>query len=200
MARKIRRDIETMMALVSFGLSLSGRRYRGTREMLQRMLEDLETGFLFELNLAAEAQAMQKFRKQMRSNSRVYIPKLYRDLSSKHVLVVEHLKGESLAKFRERAAGDAEATKDFAELALREILTQVFDHGNFHADPHAGNFLVMEDGRLGLIDFGLTGEFTGQDRKKIGKAVKALMARDADSVISALLELRTLQKISGLEV
>lgn len=193
-SKKIKRDTETLRTLAALAYKVSDRNYRATLRMVQRMIEDLETGFLSELDLRSEAQALEQFRRRMRANSRVYIPQVFTDLSSKNILVVEEIKGESLAKFRECDEKDAKETKALAELALREILTQIFDHGTFHADPHAGNFLVMPDGRLALIDFGLTGEFTNQDRKKIAKAVKALMARDADSVIRSILEFSTTPK------
>ena len=40
------------------------------------------------------------------------------------------------------------------------ILAQVFEHGFYHADPHPGNFILMKDGRVGLIDFGNVGKCT----------------------------------------
>jgi len=193
-ASQIKRDTETLRTLAAFAYKLSDKSHRATLRMVQRMIEDLETGFLSELDLTGEARALEEFRKRLRASSRVYIPRAFTDLSTKNILVVEEIKGESLAKFRARDGKDAKDKKALAELALREILTQIFDHGSFHADPHAGNFLVMEDGRLALIDFGLTGEFTSQDRKKIARAVKALMNRDPDAVIKALLEFSTTPK------
>lgn len=197
-AKQIKRDSETLRTLAALAFKVSDKRYRATLRMMQRMIEDLETGFLSELDLTGEARALEDFRKRMRANSRVYIPRAFTDLSSKNILVVEEVKGVSLAKFRE--GNDVKEKKALAELALREILTQIFDHGNFHADPHAGNFLVMEDGRLAMIDFGLTGEFTNKDRNKIARAVKGLMNRDPESVIKALLEFSTTPKDFDLEL
>jgi ubiquinone biosynthesis protein len=78
-----------------------------------------------------------------------------------------------------------------ARLALTEILAQVFEDGRFHADPHAGNLLVLDDGRLGLIDLGLTGELSPEERRLIARAVRAFLSRDPDDVIQALLGLTT---------
>lgn len=190
--RRIKQDVLTLTYLTAAAFFWLGRSYRSQYRMLRRVLEDLEVGFLRELDFGVEAETLERFRKRMRRNSKVYIPKVYRDLSSTNVLVVEEIEGESLARFRKRAKDDGHAAKALAELAFREILTQIFEDGNFHADPHAGNFIVMKDGRLGLIDFGLVGNFTKSDRKKISKAVKALIARDVDAVISSLLEFGTL--------
>lgn len=186
-ARKIERDIAAALALVD-GLSwVWGKKRRGTRMMVAKALDDLRLGFLSELDLEAEAAAIESFQKRLRRNPRVYVPRCYREFSSEHVLVIEELKGEPLSSFRKRAEGNPVLARQLADLALKEILTQIFDEGLFHADPHAGNLLVLEDGRLGLIDFGLTGEFTRQNRKHIAKAIRALLARDADTLITSLL-------------
>jgi ubiquinone biosynthesis protein len=63
------------------------------------------------------------------------------------------------------------------------------EEGRFHADPHAGNLLVLPGGRLGLIDFGLTGESEERDRTQIARAVRAFVAGDAERLTRALLDL-----------
>ena len=100
---------------------------------------------------------------------------------------MEELRGKPLSAWRKRARSRPKEAKQLADLALTEILRQIFEDGHFHADPHAGNLLVLEDGRLGLIDLGLTGEFSRKDRRNIVRAVRALLARDVDRVIGALL-------------
>jgi ubiquinone biosynthesis protein len=106
-------------------------------------------------------------------------------------LVLEELYGEPLSAVRERSRSNPEAAEEIAHLALKEILTQIFDEGRFHADPHGGNLLILEDGRLGLIDLGLTGELNARDRRNITKAVRAFLAKDANASLRALLEFGT---------
>ena len=78
-----------------------------------------------------------------------------------------------------------------ADLALREILSQILDDGRFHADPHGGNLLILDDGRLGLIDLGSTGTFSEEERRRISRAARAFLTRDPDAAIRALLEFGT---------
>ena len=101
---------------------------------------------------------------------------------------MEELEGEPLSAYRARAETDPDAARKVADLALREILTQVFENGRFHADPHAGNLFVLPDGRLGLIDLGLTGESGTQDRRRIARAVRAFVSGDAEALTRALLD------------
>jgi ubiquinone biosynthesis protein len=105
---------------------------------------------------------------------------------------MEELRGEPLSSYRRRARRDPEAARRIASLALEEILRQIFEDGRFHADPHAGNLLVLEDGRLGLVDLGLTGELAREDRRRIAQAVKSFVGRDADGLIRVLLGFGTL--------
>ncbi|MBI3542570.1 MAG: AarF/ABC1/UbiB kinase family protein [Deltaproteobacteria bacterium] len=176
-AREIERDMNAGRALVGlFGSAIA-----------LKALEDLAVGFRGEVDLRNEAASLEEFGRRFRKNPRVCVPKCYAELSSERVLVMEELKGEPLSELKRRAKDDREGARRAADLALKEILSQVFVEGRFHGDPHAGNLLVLPDGRLGLIDLGLTGEFSSKDRKNISRAVRAFLKRDPDSLIKALL-------------
>lgn len=190
-AEAIERDLRSARAL----LPLVARLPRGDREaaarLLTRALDDLGAGLRRETDLLAEADSLREFRRRLQRNPKVVVPEVHRDLCRPGVLVMELLEGESLAAFRARAAQDPEAARRVATLALREILQQVFEDGRFHADPHAGNLLVLPDGRLGIVDLGLTAEFGAAERKQITQAIHAFLARDPQRVIRALLALGT---------
>lgn len=187
----IERDLRSARAL----LPLVARLPRGDRELarrlLSRALDDLATGLRRETDLLAEADSLREFRRRLQRNPRVVVPECHRDLCRPGVLVMEALEGESLSAFRARAAKDPVAARTIAKLAFQEILQQVFEDGRFHADPHSGNLLVLPDGRLGIIDLGLTAEFGAAERKSITEAIRAFLARDPQRVIRSLLALGT---------
>jgi ubiquinone biosynthesis protein len=161
------------------------------REEISRALEvlaALERGLLAECDLVGEASAYQDFGARLAGNLRVRVPACHTELCSPRALVLEELVGVPLASLRSRSPRDA-TRRRAADLALREILAQVFEDGRFHADPHGGNLLWLEDGRIGLIDLGLTGELTRDARRQIARAVRAFLSRDADGVLRALLAL-----------
>lgn len=162
---------------------------------LERALEDLRSAFESELDFRAEARNISEFRERFKANPRVAVPRCYEEWSGEEVLVMEELEGEPLSAFRARAARDPAAAKRAASLALTEILKQIFADGRFHADPHAGNLLILPDGRLGLIDLGLTGELSNADRDNIGRAIRAFLARDAEAVFDALLSFGTVPEL-----
>jgi ubiquinone biosynthesis protein len=152
------------------------------------VLAALERSLLAECDLGAEASAYRDFGARLAGNPRVRVPHCYSEWSSPRALVLEELVGVPLASLRTRSPRDA-TRRRAADAALREILAQVFEDGRFHADPHGGNLLWLEDGRLGLIDLGLTGELTRAARRQIASAVRAFLSRDADGVLRALLAL-----------
>lgn len=184
--REIDRDVHATQAYLNILFLFPRKERRFVKEMMRRALNDLAEGLRMETDLRNEAKSLEGFRKKLANHSKVVIPKVFQKISKKEILVMEELKGIPLSQVRTKA--DAETAKKVADLALTEILKQVFEDGRFHADPHGGNLLLLEDGRLGLIDLGLTGEFTAKDRKTIARAVKAFVARDADRLIETLLE------------
>ena len=187
MEAQIERDLRVARVLLPLALGLSRRGGSASRLLLTRSLDDLAEAYVREVDLLREAASLEEFQRRFEGSSKVKVPKCYHELSSKHVLVMEELVGEPLSAYRQRAKTDPEAARRVANLALTEILKQVFEDGHFHADPHAGNLLILEDGRLGIIDLGLTGELRSEDRRRIASAVKAFLARDAQAVMRSLL-------------
>lgn len=188
--KKIERDLAVAAVLmdVFFAARRSG---RAERALLAQCLDDLARGYVQEVDLEHEAAALRTFARSFEKNPNVCVPRCFDGLSSKSVLVMEELVGEPLSTYRRRARHNPKAAQRIANLALSEILKQIFEDGRFHADPHAGNLLVLEDGRLGIIDLGLTGELSPGDRRRIVRAVKAFLARDADGLLQTLLEFGT---------
>ena len=82
-----------------------------------------------------------------RLSGKVYVPKVYK--ATRKVLVTEWIQGKKLAD------SEAEVIQRLTPVGVECFLIQLLETGNFHADPHPGNLLVTEDGRLALIDFGL---------------------------------------------
>jgi predicted unusual protein kinase regulating ubiquinone biosynthesis (AarF/ABC1/UbiB family) len=190
--RAIERDLNA--ATLVWDIAQRLRRSNGTRseEAIARALRDLGEAMRAEVDLQREAAALEEFGRRFRANPRIRVPVVYRALCSAHALVMEELSGEPLSAFRARARHDPEAARKVAALAVQEILAQIFDEGRFHADPHAGNLLILPDGRLGLVDLGLVGEAFPEDRKRIARAVRAFVSGDPDVLTRTLLEFGSL--------
>ena len=186
--REIDRDLNAAELLVDLLLTIPGYARKRTRVAISHALRDLGAALRNEVDLRREATSLEWFGRRLRSNPKVRVPVVYRQWSSGRALVMEELIGEPLSVYRARAKADPDAARRVADLAFKEIIKQVFEEGRFHADPHAGNLIILPDGRLGLIDLGLTGESGSRDRKRIARAVRAFVSGDPDALCRALLD------------
>ncbi|MBI4130532.1 AarF/ABC1/UbiB kinase family protein [Candidatus Roizmanbacteria bacterium] len=122
-----------------------------------------------ELNYYIEAENMQKLSESVRKHqvTNVVIPKSYYRLSTKRVLVQEYIDGVPLSRVLQKmrlGTMTAEKLKKMGidikqtpRVMVSEILREYFIDGMFHADPHPGNILLLPQGKIGIIDFGIVG-------------------------------------------
>lgn len=189
-ARQITQDIAQLKNLVERLFSTASVRASldpALRFTILKLLENLGKALVKEVDLVLEKEQLSRFAHIMKGRAELVVPKVFEEWCDSELLVMEELKGESLSDYRKRNSQNSVALKKYAGIALKEVLRQVFTEGAFHADPHMGNLIVLADGRLGFIDFGLTGELSNRDRAQLGKAIKALMAKDAEKLIQSLL-------------
>ncbi len=161
---------------------------RGSRRLLSE-LEDLLSAFRRELNLRQERDTIIRIREKigMKRQAVLRVPEVHPDLTSASVLVVERFHGTSLAKIVSgEVTIDDSKRKKLARSMLNEMLVQVFEVGLFHADPHAGNLILLDDGSVGLFDWGLAGELGETDRKHIAAMLRSVITMDMERLIEAL--------------
>jgi ubiquinone biosynthesis protein len=121
------------------------------------------------------------------STDGIVIPQAYHDLSTRRVLVMERLDGQALSKAAQDPLADCDRERLAREL-LDSLLRQIVVDGVFHADPHPGNILLLDDGRLGLIDFGSVGRLDSGLRAALQRLMLAIDRRDPVAMTDALLE------------
>ena len=184
-----RRLLETVAALEQTArllrpLAVTRLARRGVKEM-----RELAAAFRRELSLTAERETIDRVRSKMvgRRQKLLVIPEVNADFCSDAVLTVERFVGTSLADVvAGKVALPAASRSRLARGMLAELLVQVFELGLFHADPHAGNLILMEDGTVGIFDWGLAGELRDHDRRHIAHILRAIVSLDLEELISAL--------------
>ncbi len=146
------------------------------------IVQEFEAAIHQELDFLQEARASARFRQNFSGDDAVTSPLVHREWSTGRVLVMELLRGRRIGALR-GAGEDARA-------AIRQLIDasykQVFEHGFFHGDPHPGNVLVLEDGRLGFLDFGLTGTLTAEMQDVILTLFVALVQQDPETLALTL--------------
>ena len=153
---------------------------KGVKEFA-RSLED-------ELDYMVEASHLERFARQFLDDETMYVPKVYRELSTKRVLVMEFIDGikaSDLVHLQKKGY-------DLKELAGRgadSTLKQICVHGFYHADPHPGNVLILPNDVICFIDFGMMGRIGQQEREDFTDFVELLIQRDEENAVEALLKL-----------
>jgi ubiquinone biosynthesis protein len=138
-----------------------------------------------ELDLRVEARNMTSVAAAPGSRD-IAIPVPYQPLCTGLVLVMERFDGRPLAAIDVGMPADVRAAlaRSLLDCLLREIMLE----GTFHADPHPGNVLVLDDGRLGLLDFGSVGRIDRGLRSALQRLLLALDKGDPAGLADALLE------------
>lgn len=153
------------------------------------LVEQLSKSLKRELNFSRELQNLQLFARVLKDYSGVRIPAPYPKLSTSRVLTMELLTGVPVSKLADE--GDERfndvSRHKLAKLAAEVYIEMTFIHGVYHADPHPGNVLVLENGDLGLLDFGMVGRIDDRLRETIEEMLLAVASRDT-SLLTALIK------------
>jgi len=149
---------------------------------LAELVDEFATTLRGELDFEQEARNAERFAAANREEPLVFVPKIFREATTRRVLTMEHSPGRRM----DQDAGLA-GRPGIAREFMRLFLTHVFEHGVFHADPHPGNIFQLPDGRICFHDFGAIGELSPRVQESLRQLFLAIMARDAGWVASAYL-------------
>ena len=119
----------------------------------------------------------------------VRVPAVYEALSSRRVLVMERLRGVPFNAVETTIRAHGIDRDGLAVGLLNSLLNQIMRDGVFHADPHPGNVLLLDDGRLGLLDFGSVGRLDPNVQGALARLLVAVERRDPAGLRDALLDL-----------
>ncbi len=155
---------------------------------VQGIVEEFARTINRELDFFMEASNAVQLRRNFEKSSDLYIPRIFPDVSSKRVLVLEKIEGVRIDDFE---ALDREGfdRHDLSRKGAAAFFQMVFQDGFFHADPHPGNIFVLKDGRLAMVDFGIVGRVTEENMEYFAKSFLALVNHDYDSLVQQYMSL-----------
>ncbi len=151
-----------------------------------------------ELNFDVEAGNIERFARNFRSDTTIYVPKVYRHLSTDKVLTMEFIEGIKVSDIDALAKAELDLEL-IADRGAELILKQIFEHGFFHADPHPGNILVLPDNVICFLDYGMTGTLTGRNREHLGSLIAGIVRRNPRQMTRSLLRLSQRQNVEPAE-
>jgi len=153
-----------------------------------RIVEEFARTIEKEMDYTIEAASVERVANQFIGDPKVYIPKVYREVSTKRVLTTEFINGIKVSEKQRLGAADLDCQL-ITERGADILLKQIFVHGFFHADPHPGNIFVLPDNVICLIDFGMMGAVDRATREIFVNLVDSVMRRDEPKIAQVLLKL-----------
>jgi len=171
----------TDLGNVRRALAVASRVFRGFA--LRGPIEEIARFVRLELDFAREAESLLRARDAFGNDADVRIPRLHAALCTPRLLVLEHLEGTPIVEAA--AAADATTREALADRVARIYRRMLFDHGFFHGDPHPGNLLVLADGRLGLLDFGLAKALQPDFGRELVALFGSALRGDASGTVDA---------------
>lgn len=163
------------------------------------MVEELSRTLHKELNFTLEAANILSFQKNFKGVDYLRIPRLYEQLTTRRVLTVEHLEGIP-ADEKERLLAQGYDLQKILNRGADIFLKQIFIDGFFHADPHAGNVLVMPGEVIALLDFGQVGYIDQEIMEAHAVLFLALLERDYTRMTQQLTDLGLLEGVKDVDI
>jgi len=119
---------------------------------VKAIAEEIRERIVEELDYELEAQNQRSIARIYRGHPFIVVPDVVTSLSREHVLVSEFVRGAGFEELK----GRSQAERDrIGEIVFRFFLGCLYRHRQFSGDPHPGNFLMQDDGRIAFLDFGL---------------------------------------------
>ena len=148
------------------------------------LMKELKRSLLRELNFTLEARNMQIISKILADEKEVIIPQVYEEYTRPSVLTMDLVDG---VRLKDLDPENLEEREKLAKLGIRLVVKQVLENGFFHADPHPGNFLIVGEKEVCLLDWGVVGILPSEIRYELVELIAAIVKMEAEKVFDILL-------------
>lgn len=178
--RTITADMRNLRALVA------PMRFKTEWAYIQNHMEDMEEMLKLEADYEREAGFMEQAFEIFKDYPQIVVPGYYKEFSSSRVLTMDYLQGKHLPQYME-SNPPLEQRNTFGELISIAIMRLSYHSRSYYADPHPGNFLMMDNGNLGFIDFGCHRELTQEEWQDSNDGEKAIFITHDDELLNKVI-------------
>jgi len=158
------------------------------KELRERVMEELDYEY--------EAQNQRTFSRAYRDHPFIYVPEVITRLSRRRVLVTELVEGLGFEQVKELSH---EERSRFGEIVFRGSFGSIYHLQHFNADPHPGNYILLADGRVAFLDFGMTKKLDHEQIVLEQRALDAAWRDDPEAFRTALHDLGFVKNPSKLD-
>lgn len=163
----------------------------GKKADLSGVFDELSEMFNREIDYQREAKMLSRFYLHTQDSTQWRVPKLYPEFCTSKVIAMEFLRGTSLLDWIATSPSQIEK-EEMASQAIDLFCCELFQWNIVQTDPNFANFIILDDGRLGLLDFGASMEFGQGFVEKYRSLLLALKKGDANEVIRLSVEFELL--------
>jgi ubiquinone biosynthesis protein len=147
------------------------------------VIEELGRSLRRELNFTTEAGTLVKFGRFFEGDGEIRVPAVHWEFCTQSLLVMELIEGVPLTDMERLCASGCD-TRALAGRLCRAFMRQFFEFGTFHADPHPGNIMRLDKDVPALLDFGMTGQLSGELKGQLATTLLALVRGDIELMIN----------------
>lgn len=182
----IEQVIDSDIKIMKFMASKADRYIAQTQSFnLPAILTEFERAINKELDYIEEMINMQHLAHNFRRDKTIHIPNVYQEYCTKKILVMELIQGEELSKVI--LSDDPKYDKKLiAQRGVESYFKQVILDGFFHADPHPGNIIIMDDNIVCFIDEGMMGNLDESFRRNLAQLLITLNSRNTENILNQL--------------
>jgi predicted unusual protein kinase regulating ubiquinone biosynthesis (AarF/ABC1/UbiB family) len=183
----VRADLDAIAGLAGKADTLTD---LGRRVHFSDWVHEFRKTLLAELDYRAEAENLERFGEHLRGYRELVVPQPVWDLTATRVLTMDLVHGTKVTEI----SGLHRTEHDMGKLAsalMRGYLDQVFVHGEIHADPHPGNLVATDDGRLALFDLGMIAHVPPKQRERLLKLLFAAVDGRGEEVANETIAMGT---------
>ena len=161
------RQIESDLKLMASAARVARERVRQLDFIdTNELVDEFARSIRLELDYQQEARNAETFRRNFAGDDRVAVPRVWWRYTTGRLLTLDRLEGTHVRDL-DLQSWPADDRRELAHTMTDAWMTMIFRHAFFHGDPHPSNILHLDDGRLGLVDFGLAGRLTETDMARL---------------------------------